>query len=77
MNSVERRAKLTLDDNGTLKGEVKERRLGGRASSERWALREATKDTDRIKSIETLLANSLSSFQITRAIRTVSQLRWL
>ncbi|HZC25314.1 MAG TPA: DUF3857 and transglutaminase domain-containing protein, partial [Candidatus Binatia bacterium] len=39
MNSIERIAKLTLDDTGTLKGEVKEVRLGERASSERWALR--------------------------------------
>jgi len=67
MNSITRTAKLTLDGSGTLQGEVKELRLGERASSERWALRTVTKDTDRIKPIETLLANSLSSFQITRA----------
>lgn len=68
MNSIERTAKLTLDQAGTLSGEVKEVRLGERASSERWALRAATKDTDRIKPIESLLANSLSSFRITRAL---------
>jgi hypothetical protein len=67
MNSIERTAKLTLDNKGTLAGEVTEVRLGERASSERWALREATKDADRIKPIETLLANSLSSFRITQA----------
>jgi predicted transglutaminase-like cysteine proteinase len=67
MNSITRTAKLTLDDGGTLKGDVKEVRLGGRAWSERWALRAATKDTDRIKPIETLLASSLARFQITRA----------
>jgi len=67
MNSIERKAKLTLDDNGTLKGEVQEVRLGGRAWSERWALRAATKDTDRVKPIESLLANSLSNFHITHA----------
>ncbi len=67
MNSVERTAKLTLDQAGTLSGEVKEVRLGERASSERWALRGATKDTDRVKPIENLLANSLSSFHITHA----------
>jgi hypothetical protein len=50
-----------------LKGEVKEMRLGERASSERWRLRTVAKDTDRIKPIEDLLANSLSSFHITRA----------
>ena len=67
MNSITRTAKLTLEDSGTLKGEVKEVRLGGRAWSERWALRTVTKDTDRIKPIETLLSSSLSRFQITRA----------
>src|SRR5271167_1548388 len=35
MNSVQRVGKLTLDANGTLKGEVQESRLGDRASSER------------------------------------------
>jgi len=67
MNSIERTAKLTLDATGTLKGEVKEVRLGQRASAERWRLRAATKDTDRIKPIEELLGNSLASFRITQA----------
>jgi hypothetical protein len=67
MNSIERTAKLTLDTTGTLKGDVKEVRLGERAASERRRLRTVTKDTDRIKPIEELLANSLSNFRITRA----------
>ena len=67
MNSIQRTAKLTLDPSGTLKGDVKETRLGERASSERWRLRTVTKDTDRIKPIEELLSNSLSSFRITHA----------
>jgi Domain of Unknown Function with PDB structure (DUF3857)/Transglutaminase-like superfamily len=67
MNSIQRTAKLTLDATGTLKGEVKETRLGDRASSERWRLRTVSKDSDRIKPIEDLLAGSLSSFHITRA----------
>jgi hypothetical protein len=67
MNSIRRTAKLTLDPAGTLKGEVKETRLGERASSERGRLRAVTKDTDRIKPIEELLAGSLSTFQITHA----------
>ncbi|MFZ0417195.1 MAG: DUF3857 and transglutaminase domain-containing protein [Candidatus Sulfotelmatobacter sp.] len=67
MNSIRRTAKLTLDTKGTLKGDVQEVRLGERASSERWRLRTISKDTDRIKPIEELLAGSLSSFQITRA----------
>jgi Domain of Unknown Function with PDB structure (DUF3857)/Transglutaminase-like superfamily len=67
MNSIRRTAKLTLDATGTLKGDVNEMRLGDRASSERWRLRTVTKDSDRIKPIEELLANSLSSFHITHA----------
>jgi predicted transglutaminase-like cysteine proteinase len=67
MNSIERTATLTLDDKGTLMGDVKEVRLGERASSERWALRTVNKDEDRIKPIETLLAKSLSSYRITKA----------
>jgi len=67
MNSIQRVGKLTLDANGTLKGDVKEVRLGDRAASERWRLRSVTNNTDRIKPIESLLAGSVSSFQIVRA----------
>jgi hypothetical protein len=70
MNSIDRTAKLTLDAEGLLKGDVKEVRLGGRAASERYALMKVTKDTDRVKPIETLLSNSLSNFRITRATVT-------
>ena len=42
-------------------------RLGQRASSERGRLRTVSKDADRIKPIEELLAASLGSFQITHA----------
>src|ERR1700685_1188849 len=67
MNSIERTATLTLDPSGTLRGEVKEWRLGDRASSERWRLRAFRKEKDRIKPIESLLAGSLSTFFITKA----------
>jgi hypothetical protein len=67
MNSIQRVGKLTLDANGMLKGDVKEVRLGDRAWSERWRLHSVTNNTDRIKPIESLLAGSLSSFQIVRA----------
>jgi hypothetical protein len=70
MNSIERTATLTLDPSGTLRGNVKEVRLGDRASSERWRLRTVSNDKDRIKPIENLLAGSLSSFQITKATLT-------
>jgi hypothetical protein len=67
MNSIQRTAKLALDASGTLKGDVKEIRVGDRAWSQRWALRTTTKQIDRIKPIEELLASSISTFQITQA----------
>ena len=67
MNSIERTGTLTLDPSGTLRGDVKEVRLGDRASSERWSLRTVTKDTDKIKPIEALLSGSLSTYRITKA----------
>ena len=70
MNSIQRAGTLSLDANGTLKGEVVEKRMGDRAWSERERLRAVTKDTDRIKPIEDLLAGSLSLFRITHATIT-------
>jgi len=67
MNGIRRTAKLSLSAAGTMSGDVQEVRMGDRASSQRWALRTATKDVDKIKPIESLLAGSLSTFQITKA----------
>jgi Domain of Unknown Function with PDB structure (DUF3857)/Transglutaminase-like superfamily len=67
MNSIRRTAKLTLDPTGGLTGDVEETRLGERASSERWRLRNVAKDTDRLKPIEEILAGSLTTFHITHA----------
>ncbi len=66
-NSIRRIGKLTLDPNGTLKGEIQETRLGDQAWKERWRLRTVTRSTDKIKPIETLLGASLSNFQILNA----------
>jgi hypothetical protein len=66
-NGVTRSAKMTLDPSGNLKGDVEEIRLGDAATHQRYELRSATKDTDRIKPIETLLSHSLAEFHITRA----------
>jgi Domain of Unknown Function with PDB structure (DUF3857)/Transglutaminase-like superfamily len=67
MNGILRNAKVELDSTGSLKGAVSEVRRGDRAWSERWALRNVTKDIDRIKPIENVLSGSLSSFHITKA----------
>jgi hypothetical protein len=66
-NGITRTAKLSLDPRGSLRGDVHEVRVGDSAWHQRWALREANKDADRIKPIETLMAHSVSSFQITKA----------
>jgi hypothetical protein len=68
MNGVRRSGKLTLDISGNMRGEIEEIRVGDRAWSQRWALRTVSKDSDRIKPIENLLAGSLSNYVITKAI---------
>ncbi|MFY9674863.1 MAG: DUF3857 domain-containing protein [Terriglobales bacterium] len=67
MNSIHRVAKLTLDPNGTLSGDVKEMRMGDQAWHERWRLRTVTNNKDRIKPIEDLLGGSLANFQVVKA----------
>jgi hypothetical protein len=67
MNSIRRQAKLTLDATGKLQGDVQEVRVGDRGQFEREALRTVTKDSERIKPIESLLAGSLANFHITKA----------
>jgi predicted transglutaminase-like cysteine proteinase len=66
-NSIQRTGKLTLEPSGLLKGDVEERRVGDRAQDQRYALRNVTKESERIKPIESLLAASLSNFRITKA----------
>jgi hypothetical protein len=66
-NGIWRTAKLSLSATGTLSGDVDEVRVGDRAAAQRWALRTVAKDADRIKPIESLLSQSLATFQITKA----------
>ena len=66
-SGLRRSAKLALSPNGTLSGEVQEMRFGDSGSYQRYVLRTTTQDKDRIKPIETALAYSLASFQITKA----------
>jgi Domain of Unknown Function with PDB structure (DUF3857) len=67
LNGVQRKAKLVLSTDGVLAGDVTEVRVGDRAAAERFALRSVTKDVDRIKPVESLLAGSLSTFTLTKA----------
>jgi transglutaminase-like putative cysteine protease len=72
-NGIERTAKLTLDESGTLRGEVDEVHTGDHAAVQRYELRSTTQDTDRIKPVEAVAGASLSTFQILKA--TISNLR--
>jgi len=67
MNGIRRAGRFSLSPNGTLSGDVNEIRMGDRARQQRRALLDVAREADRIKPIETLLAGSLSSFQITKA----------
>ncbi len=66
-NGLARTAKMTLDEKGTLSGEVIEIRVGDEAVQQRYALRAATLDTDRIKPVEAVAGASLAKFQILKA----------
>jgi Domain of Unknown Function with PDB structure (DUF3857)/Transglutaminase-like superfamily len=67
MNGIQRIAKLTLTPSGTLTGDVKETRFGDSAAHQRYALKTANKEADKIKPIETLLARSLATYRLTNA----------
>jgi hypothetical protein len=67
MSGIERAGKLTLSPRGTLSGEIVETRLGDSGWLQRAMLKSATKETDKIKPIESLASSSLSTFQITKA----------
>jgi hypothetical protein len=64
---IRRSAKLKLSPNGTLSGDFVEIRVGDSAARERYKLKTVTKDADRIKPVETMLASSLPTYHITHA----------
>jgi transglutaminase-like putative cysteine protease len=72
-NGIARTAKMTLDDKGTLRGDVHEVQVGDKAAVQRYALRASTQDTDRIRPVEALVSASFSTVQILKA--TVANLR--
>jgi hypothetical protein len=70
LNGVQRTAKLALNASGTVTGDVREVRVGDRAAAQRAALKSVTKDSDKIKPVESLLANSLATYRLTKAAVT-------
>lgn len=70
LNGTRRTAKLTLTPTGTLTGDVTEVRFGDRAADERYALRSAATDKDKVKPIENILGESLANYRLTHAAVT-------
>jgi hypothetical protein len=70
VNSVQRTAKLTLDESGTLRGDVHEIWSGDMAAEQRDALRSTTQETDRIRAVESIMGDSLATFSILKATIT-------
>jgi hypothetical protein len=66
-SGISRTAKLKLTSTGTLSGDVVEERVGDAAWGQRYTLKTVSKETDRVKPIETLLSRSLSNYQLTKA----------
>lgn len=66
-SGIRREAKLALSATGTLSGEVVDVRVGDYATTQRYAHQVITKKEDQIKPIETLLAHSVGTYQITKA----------
>ena len=66
-NGIERTAKLTLDETGTLRGDVHEILVGDVAAFQRYELRSMTADTDQIKVVEAVAGASFPTFQILKA----------
>jgi transglutaminase-like putative cysteine protease len=74
ITGISRQGRLTVDSRGLLQGSVQEVRVGDFAMWQRYSLRKVEKDADRIKPVESLMAHSLSTFQITKAsITNLSQ----
>jgi hypothetical protein len=69
-NAIQRTAHLQLEDNGRLSGEIHEVWSGDPAAEERSTLDATTQETDRIKTIESLMAHSFATFQLTKAAIT-------
>jgi hypothetical protein len=67
VSGIHRNGKLSLAADGTLKGEITEFYFGDQGMQQRYELHSVSKSADRIKPIETLLSQSLGTYQITKA----------
>jgi hypothetical protein len=71
-NSIQRTAHLKLATDGSIEGEVVERRIGDPAAEERARLRGAQRPSDRIRPYESLLSYAMPNCEILEA-RTVDE----
>jgi transglutaminase-like putative cysteine protease len=67
INGIHRSGKFQLSPNGRLTGDVVEVLYGDSAMHHRYMLRSVSKDSDRIKYVESLLSHSLGTYQVNKA----------
>jgi transglutaminase-like putative cysteine protease len=66
-NAIDRTAQMTLDEKGTLRGDIREVWLGDPAGAQRYVQRNVTQEADRIKPLERVAAASFTSYRIVKA----------
>ena len=67
-NAINRSATMSLDDDGTLRGEVHESWAGDAAAKQRAGHRSADQTADQIQSVEARIAPSFANLQILKAV---------
>jgi hypothetical protein len=67
LSAVQRTAQMSLDDSGTLRGDVREVLTGDRAARERGAMASASHDPDHVRLVESHIGAAFTSFQILKA----------
>lgn len=73
LSAVQRTAQMSLDDSGTLRGDVHEVLTGDWAARERGTLGSASRDPDHVRSVESHIGSAFTSFQLLKV--TVGNLR--
>ncbi|HLZ13505.1 MAG TPA: DUF3857 domain-containing protein [Candidatus Acidoferrum sp.] len=69
-NGIQRVGKLSLTPSGVLTGDITDTRVGDFAAEMRATLKSATKESDKVKPLETMLSQSLPNFALTKATIT-------
>ena len=66
-SGIQRAGQLTLDESGTLHGDIREVLTGDHATLQRASLGAATQDPDHVKFVESHIGSAFSSFEIEKA----------